>query len=752
MKKLFIIIFIFPVTLFSQDVQITSDNQKFLGVQSLYNFNKSYSFYPDKYEATGSVEYFKGGEIEKYFDENGTLRHEVFISDSEEQQNYLKIWNEWGKLKLETLFNKKGLKDGIETFWREGYNNYKPNPPLYKNIEITYSNGKFISSRYWNSIGELSSEKMLLKERTESIFLEYLETKRCYYHDYKHIEIRKEKNDPEYVRFGKTLEHNYEILKQEFVGGDGIEHGAYPMESSYEKYGKDNNYPDDGIVEYIWGNNTFFRVMLLDSSQGNYIKRKNIKTTVDLRFYLVKNYWNNSESTSALIFTNGAYRAYNGETGKVGKDRIWWSNGNLKKEANYTSIENTKTSFKEGLKKDIKFYLKNDFNGLTREWYEGGELLSENYYENGNLKRNPKVFYELGNIKEENIIFNSDTEKKHKRIFKKYYENGNLQETISYSSGKGKGDNNKDGESSNYNEDGILILSNYYKDGNIIARNRFDSKGKIVLKTEKGIIYYLDKKVYEKNNDVIKTYYKNGQLATLIEQNDTLSKESRWFVSGKKEYESVSNLLKKTQNEKIWKTNKLVYNINWSNGSVVVDEQNKIETTNFLNYSRQKSGVIVTPSFTLDVDILNSPYGEKIGEFNDYLHEFSEFQYGYEEYGIAYSDHINGRLKIGPSLWINDDVSFSSSLESTSYGNAWPPGLVLRSKPDKYSKKIIAFQGESYHVSVLGEFINGYSKVRVDFYELGPCEGGSVKKSWEGWAKVIDDFGNTNIDYPPRGC
>ena len=425
MKKLFIIIFIFPVTLFSQDVQITSDNQKFLGVQSLYNFNKSYSFYPDKYEATGSVEYFKGGEIEKYFDENGTLRHEVFISDSEEQQNYLKIWNEWGKLKLETLFNKKGLKDGIETFWREGYNNYKPNPPLYKNIEITYSNGKFISSRYWNSIGELSSEKMLLKERTESIFLEYLETKRCYYHDYKHIEIRKEKNDPEYVRFGKTLEHNYEILKQEFVGGDGIEHGAYPMESSYEKYGKDNNYPDDGIVEYIWGNNTFFRVMLLDSSQGNYIKRKNIKTTVDLRFYLVKNYWNNSESTSALIFTNGAYRAYNGETGKVGKDRIWWSNGNLKKEANYTSIENTKTSFKEGLKKDIKFYLKNDFNGLTREWYEGGELLSENYYENGNLKRNPKVFYELGNIKEENIIFNSDTEKKHKRIFKKYYENGN---------------------------------------------------------------------------------------------------------------------------------------------------------------------------------------------------------------------------------------------------------------------------------------------------------------------------------------
>ena len=76
----------------------------------------------------------------------------------------------------------------------------------------------------------------------------------------------------------------------------------------------------------------------------------------------------------------------------------------------------------------------------------------------------------------------------------------------------------------------------------------------------------------------------------------------------------------------------------------------------------------------------------------------------------------------------------------TQYGNAWAPGLVLRSKPEKNSEKIIAFQGESYHVSLIGEFINGYSKVRVDFYEEDPCEGGSVKKSWEGWAKIIDDF------------
>ena len=204
---------------------------------------------------------------------------------------------------------------------------------------------------------------------------------------------------------------------------------------------------------------------------------------------------------------------------------------------------------------------------------------------------------------------------------------------------------------------------------------------------------------------------------------------------------------------KMWQNKKLLHNINLSNGNVIVNEKNKIETNNFLNYSRESSGVIsLSPENSEEIEIFNSPYGDKIGEYNDYLTYFSSFQYGYEEYGIEYSDHINGRLEIGFSLWINDDVPFSSWLESTGYGNARSPGLVLRSKPDKYSKKIIAFQGESYHVSVLGEFINGYSKVRVDFYELGPCEGGSVKKSWEGWAKVIDDFGYPNIDYPPRGC
>jgi antitoxin component YwqK of YwqJK toxin-antitoxin module len=313
-------------------------------------------------------------------------------------------------------------------------------------------------------------------------------------------------------------------------------------------------------------------------------------------------------------------------------------------------------------------------------------------------------------------------------VRKTYYESGELESTVYYWDGVMEGE-----------------WKGYYKSGELLSTRNI----------EDGITYYLGNKVFDRNNNTTKSYFKNGKLASLTQSNDSLSKETRWFISGEKEYESVSNSINNTGNIKMWQNKKLLHNINLSNGSVIVNEKNKIETNNFLNYSRESSGVIrsLSPEKSEEIEIFNSPYGDKIGEYNDYL-----TYYSYEEYGIEYSDHINGRLEIGFSLWINDDVPFSSWLESTSYGYALSTGLVLRSKPDKYSKKIIAFQGGSYDVSVIGwswgaqEFINGYSKVRVDLYEEDPCDGGSVTKSWEGWAKVIDDFGNPNIYYSAVGC
>jgi len=799
MKKLILLFLFIPLGLFSQYFfNATVPDRDYLQIRDLdsgFNYSEILleSYYYDESRKNFRQKSFRTARylglfsdvMQKSFDLNGTLREELFSGQL--KQNYLRLFNQWGKLKVEILLNEDGFKDGIETFWHDEYNDYKPDPPLWKRTEITYSNGNFVSSKTFAYKSDaVDNEVILLNEHTESIFVQWLESEWCYYHGGRHIEIKKDKNDPEYIPFGKTLWHNFKILEKKFVGGPGIKYGDFPEKFLTEKYKKgdkfdfnnpeNNNFPDDGIIEYTEPNNTFYRVKLLDSAYINrpYSKEKIINSkyfekTVDLRFYLSKNYSNGTrtEFTSSRIYENGGYSGLYGTGGKAGKDRYWWPNGNLQKEVNYQTIEKVKTSFKESLKNNPKFYLNNHTNGFTREWYEGGELLSETYFEDNSFKSS-KSFYASGNLKEEKNDFNSDDGKNENIVEKKYFANGNLKYSYSFVkifdsafipySRKSRVQLGSSKETHEYNEDGVLIFLETYKDNQLIARSKFDSIGNPIFKIENGITYYLGNKVFDRNNNVTKSYFKNGQLASLIESNDTFYKESRWLISGEKEYEKVSNRINNTGNIKMWQNKKLVYDINLSNGSVIVNEENKIETNNFLNYSRESSGVIhsmETVSYNengKEIEIFNSPYGEKIGEYNDYLNYFSSFQYGYEEYGIEYSDHINGRLKIGPSLWINDDVSFSSWLESTSYGNAWSPGLVLRSKPDKDSEKIIAFQGESYHVSVIGEFINGYSKVRVDLWEGGPCEDGSVIKSWEGWAKVLDDFGNPNIDYPARGC
>jgi len=186
---------------------------------------------------------------------------------------------------------------------------------------------------------------------------------------------------------------------------------------------------------------------------------------------------------------------------------------------------------------------------------------------------------------------------------------------------------------------------------------------------------------------------------------------------------------------------------------LVVNDKNKIETNLFLNHSRTNKGVITENiELSLDLDIYNSPHAiEKIGIFEDLYQDnadLGDFQYGYEEYGITYSDNINGFLNIGDSRWIKaDKVSHLNWIALTYYGYANSPGLVLRTDPNLNSKKILTFQGESYQVNVISQkLINGYSEVSVDLYELDPCEGGSHIESWKGWAKIIDDNGYPNID------
>ena len=175
MKKLIIILLFIPLGLFSQTFGIVPNKDR-IQIRHLYSgFNyseillESYYYDESRKNFRHTKEWLNGSFsdiMEKSFDLNGTLREELLSG----KQNYLRLFNKWGKLKVEILLNEDGFKDGIETFWRDEYNDYKPDPPLWKKTEITYSNGNFVSSKTFAYKSDaVDYEVILLNEQTESI-------------------------------------------------------------------------------------------------------------------------------------------------------------------------------------------------------------------------------------------------------------------------------------------------------------------------------------------------------------------------------------------------------------------------------------------------------------------------------------------------------------------------------------------------------------------------------------------------------
>ncbi|MDG2397073.1 MAG: hypothetical protein P8M03_05415 [Flavobacteriaceae bacterium] len=514
---------------------------------------------------------------------------------------------------------------------------------------------------------------------------------------------------------------------------------------------------------------------LKDNSKQKVVKRKeskyceshkkyhyeDVERIFTFKFYQFKYYENfgdkhykRKEFSRCLIISD----KWSKSSLQVGKERSWWSNGRLEEEKNFYTNENF-VYYYDRSKVSGNYKM---LDGFHKKWTESGQLIFEANYKDNKPIGTIREFFKNGVLKTENTHFYQPVVDTPSRNLKTYHENGTLHQQTNYNLEKGY--NVKNGEDIEYDKIGKIIQMNYYLDGKIIEKNRFDSTGQLIMKskeekypTKNKITYkYYNKKVYEieiykdSSNEktirtVINSYYKNGNLATSYNLENGNNKRTRWFINGEKEYEIDHN------NEKRWKENKLLYNINWDNDRVVVNNSNKTETDNFLNYSRNKSGVI-TSKIPMNIKVFNSPYGEVIGEYKDYgITE--DFQFDYEEYGVTYYDNINGFLRISPSLWIkSDNLSYDPWIAFASYGFAEPPGLVLRSEPDSKSKRIMAFQGEEYLIEAEGKLTNGYKKVIVSLYDRGGYCEGKLIETWEGWIKIISDDGTLNIYWYPRGC
>ena len=111
MKKLILLFLFIPLSLFSQ-YYYTVPNKDRLQIRDLdsgFNYSEilpeSYYYNESRENFKHNSEYIDGGRIEKSFDIKGTLREELFqaATYNVRDQSYLRLFNQWGKLKVEIL-------------------------------------------------------------------------------------------------------------------------------------------------------------------------------------------------------------------------------------------------------------------------------------------------------------------------------------------------------------------------------------------------------------------------------------------------------------------------------------------------------------------------------------------------------------------------------------------------------------------------------------------------------------------------
>jgi len=115
--------------------------------------------------------------------------------------------------------------------------------------------------------------------------------------------------------------------------------------------------------------------------------------------------------------------------GKVGLFKVWYENGQLKREGNlkdrepdglWRSWNETGQLVEEGNFKD------GEYDGLWRHWYENGQFLKEVNYKDGKRNGLVKRWYEDGRIMYETEFINGTG------VDKSYYENGQVKWESNY--------------------------------------------------------------------------------------------------------------------------------------------------------------------------------------------------------------------------------------------------------------------------------------------------------------------------------
>jgi len=139
--------------------------------------------------------------------------------------------------------------------------------------------------------------------------------------------------------------------------------------------------------------------------------------------------------------------------------REYYKSGKLKLERSYNQKQQLHGSYKiyyeNGQLQEEEIYKNGFFDGPYKTYYENGQLKSEAFYKDGKVEGLSKDYYRNGNIQNEDVKKNG----KRDGLYKSYYEDGKIGEEGNYKNGM------PDGLWKKYYSSGALNSEMVYKSG-----------------------------------------------------------------------------------------------------------------------------------------------------------------------------------------------------------------------------------------------------------------------------------------------
>ncbi len=242
----------------------------------------------------------------------------------------------------------------------------------------------------------------------------------------------------------------------------------------------------------------------LISSKGRFKKGKQVGKW--------KLYYENGEIKNIVKYSNGKLN---------GKHISYHKNGKVMNTAKYSNgkLEGEYISYHEnGKLKEIKPYVNNLIHGEWKEYNKEGILIERTRIERQDFTKLHKTyFYANGQIK--NIGYTNNGINKY-GVWKRYYENGQLEEITNYKEGK------EDGRWEKYYENGQIKTEGQYVEG--------DRDGKFIWYKKDGKIKNATE--YKHDSPFIMgewRYFANGQLQSVeLYQRDSLVEWKYYYKNG----------------------------------------------------------------------------------------------------------------------------------------------------------------------------------------------------------------------------